>query len=246
MKNMTRTFSKRIEKSRTSLCPCGSTEYLDKVNPLAIIELDTLLISQRHLFRMPYSLHEKSGLSSVPIEPERILNFEKVAAQPQSVKTNIRFLDRSNVHINEAKQLFMQALDFSIEEEKNADQKEYEIPENAIPEKFFPPCIRKGLKGMEDGKKRFLFALTNFLRCAGWEYDKIYSLIEDWNKKNPETMREVYIKSQLRYHKQQNKRILPPNCRSFYQGIGICFPDSLCDKIKNPASYARRKTKFKH
>ena len=49
---------------------------------------------------------------------------------------------------------------------------------------------------------------------------------------------------QLRYHKQKKKRILPPNCKEFYQEIGICYPDNLCEKIKNPVSYSRRKTKF--
>ena len=50
---------------------------------------------------------------------------------------------------------------------------------------------------------------------------------------------------QLRYHKQQKKKILPPNCDNpaYYLDIGICKPDNLCNKIKNPISYAIRKSK---
>jgi len=247
MENMKRKFSKRLEKSETSICSCGSTKYEEKVNPLAIIEVDTLLISQRHLYRMPYSLHEKSGLCSLPFNPDNILKFEKKYAKPENLKVSkFRFLDKSNVKSNEAKQLLLQALDFSIQEDKIQikEQKLYDIPESAIPQKFFPPCILKGLQGMVDGRKRFMFALTNFLTSVGWDYDKIGELLHDWNKKNHESLREVYIVGQLRYHKQRKKRILPPNCKKFYQEIGICIPDNLCEKIKNPATYSRRKTKF--
>jgi len=36
----------------------------NKFDPYSVIEIDTLLISSRHLYRMSYSLHEKSGLAS--------------------------------------------------------------------------------------------------------------------------------------------------------------------------------------
>ena len=34
-------------------------------------------ISSRHLYRMPYSLHEKSGLVSIPFNPEKVMLFRK-------------------------------------------------------------------------------------------------------------------------------------------------------------------------
>jgi DNA-directed RNA polymerase subunit RPC12/RpoP len=247
MENMKRKFSKRLEQSKTSICSCGSTSYEERINPLAIIEVDTLLISSRHLYRMPYSLHEKSGLCSIPFNPQNVLKFEKKYAKAENLKvSSFRFLDRKSAQQNEARQLLMQAMDFSIKEEetKIVETKAYDVPETAIPELFFPPCMLKGLNGIEDGKKRFLFALVNFLSCVGWSYDKIETFVYEWNKKNVEGLREVYIVGHLRYHKQRNQKILPPNCRDFYKELGICFPDNLCDKIKNPASYARRKTKF--
>lgn len=249
MENMKRKFSKRLEQSKTSICSCGSTQYEERLNPLAIIEVDTLLISSRHLYRLPYSLHEKSGLCSLPFNPQFILRFEKKFAKPEMLKvSSFRFLDRKNPKPNEAKQLIMQALDFAIKEEetKVKETRVYDVPETAIPEQFFPPCILKGLGGIEDGKKRFLFALTNFLSCIGWNYDTIEKKIQEWNKKNPEPLREVYIIGHLRYHKQRNQRILPANCREFYKELGICYPDNLCEKIKNPVSYSRRKTRFIH
>lgn len=54
-------------------------------NFMKVIEIDTILITSRHLFRMPYSLNEKSGLVSIPLKPSRILEFSKEEAKPQKV-----------------------------------------------------------------------------------------------------------------------------------------------------------------
>ena len=37
---------------------------------------------------------------------------------------------------------------------------------------------------------------------------------------------------------------MPPNCsnKNYYPDLHICSPDSLCQKIKNPVNYSRRKT----
>jgi DNA primase catalytic subunit len=219
-----------------------------KFDPYSILNLDLLLISSRHLYRMPYSLHEKSHLVSVPINPEDILKFEKEDADPKKVKVSkFRFLDKGNVTKGEAKKLIVQAFDFSSkkEDEINAEaKKDYEI-KDAMPEQFFPPCIKLISNGLADGRKRALFILINFLTSLGWGYKEIEDYLKGWNKKNVEPLRENYLLGQLRYHKTQKKKILPPNCNnpSYYLGIGICKPDNLCNKIKNPVSYAIRKTK---
>ncbi|MBM3204333.1 hypothetical protein FJZ55_10580 [Candidatus Woesearchaeota archaeon] len=45
------------------------------------------------------------------------------------------------------------------------------------------------------------------------------------------------MKGQLQHFKAGEK--LPPNCNNeaYYKGIGVCQPDSLCKKIKNPVNY---------
>src|SRR3989338_10281382 len=88
----------------------------------------------------------------------------------------------------------------------------YEDVKEAVPEQFFPPCINLILKGVTDGRKRSMFILVNFLSSLGWGYEQIEQKLEEWNKKNPEPLREVLIKGQTRYHKQQKKKVLPPNC----------------------------------
>ena len=217
-------------------------------DPFSILNIDTLLISSRHLYRMPYVFNEKTGLVSIPINPEKVLLFNNAIASPKYVRVSkFKFLDKSKAEKNEASKLIVQAFDFSenkTEEIKIKNEKTYAMPESALHEQFFPPCIQNILKGIEDGKKRSIFILVNFLTSVGWDYEKIESLLKEWNKKNPEPIKEVYIVGQLRYHKQQKKRILPPNCQNsmYYKDFGVCTPDNLCQKIKNPVNYSRRKT----
>ncbi|MBD3355312.1 hypothetical protein GF361_04990 [Candidatus Woesearchaeota archaeon] len=225
-----------------------------KLDPEKMIDIDTILISSRHLYRMPYSLHEKSGLCSIPVDPDKIMEFDKSSAKPENISVNqrFRFLERKNIQPNQAKELFDKATEMmvikkSMEDFKNREiRPKQEIPEDAIPERFFPPCIKNILDGLSDGKKRSLFILTNFLTCCGWGHDKIKALLKKWNKKNDEPLREVLLVGQLRYHKNKKKNIPPPNCQNsmYYKDFGVCKPDNLCRKIKNPVQYSKRKTYF--
>ena len=223
----------------------------EKLDPDKIVDIDTILISSRHLYRMPYSLHEKSGLCSIPVDPDKILEFKKEMASPEKVVVNpkLRFLDRENITSNQANELFDRAVAERVNREdrmefQKKEIKQVDIPETAIPAQFFPPCIKNILAGLEDGKKRSLFILTNFLTSAGWSYDDIEKQLKEWNKKNAEPLREVLLVGQLRYHKQQKKKILPPNCQNmmYYKDFGVCKPDNLCNRIKNPVQYAKRRT----
>ncbi|MBI5392492.1 hypothetical protein HZA96_01360 [Candidatus Woesearchaeota archaeon] len=238
-------------ETKTQCNKCSSTSFDKRFDITALLDIDTVLISSRHLYRMAFSLHEKSGLFSLPINPEKVLEFDKQQATPNNDADNkeeikYKFLDTKNVKKDEATELILQAFDYHpifAEEDllQKLEQKEFSAPENAIPQELFPPCMLAGLQGMEDGKKRFMFALINFLESVGWDYPQIKALLTEWNKKNPSPLREVIIEGQLRYRKEQKKKILPQSCRQYYEDLQICNPDNLCQKIKNPVQYATRK-----
>ena len=159
--------------------------------------------------------------------------------------SEFRFLDRKNTEKDEANRLLMQAYDFSIKQETASvsEKREFEAPENALPEDLFPPCIKLILNGIDDGRKRALFILINYFTSIGWDYSMIEKKLKEWNDKNKEPIRDVYLLGQLRYHKQMRKRILPPNCNNemYMLGIGVCKPDNFCQRIKNPAQYSTKK-----
>lgn len=206
------------------------------------LEIDTILIAPRHLYRMPYSLHEKSMLASVPVETDKILKFKKEMAEPDKVQFSIPFLDRKSAKRGEAQMLLLNAFDFyPSEKQGEKERKEYDLPAEAIAEENFPPCIKTMLSGMEDGKKRALFTMINFLKGSGWNMDAVEQKVYDWNKKNPEPLREVYLKGQIFQAKKTRDVVPPHNCMQYYQDLRVCTPDSFCPKIKNPLQYARLK-----
>ena len=221
----------------------------NEFDPFSVLEIDTILISPRHLFRMPYSLHEKKGLASIVIKKEQLKNFHPGWAKPDRVYPK-PFLPE--VEENEARELFVQALDWASksrkpEEEKKQFQGQEIVIKDLSPE-FYPPCIKKLLGGMKsDGRKRALFILLNFLKSINMPQEDIEKTIEEWNTKNYKKLREGYIKSQIEWFKRQ-KKMLPPNCdKSIYKEIALCneeIKDSLCNLIKNPVNYSVRKLGF--
>ncbi len=258
MKHENNDFSeimKKTEKTAEEITRYEYNEMGDKIPKLdsePFLEIDTILISSRHLLRHVYSFNEKSKLVSIPIKTNQILTFDKKSAIPDNIKDfSTKFLEREKAKEGEANNLFVQAFDFKPQIENEYQQlaekskKEYQIPEEAIPEELFPPCIKRILEGLQDGRKRSLFILINFLTCAGWSYEQIEQRLKEWNKCNEEELRETILMGQLRYNKQQKKKILPPNClNSYYKDLQICSPDNLCKMIKNPIQYSRRKTYY--
>ncbi len=236
-------------------------ETYRKFNTSSIVAVDTVLIAPRHLYRMIYSLHEKSGLVSIPIDINRVLLFEKEEAKPEQVQiSNLVFLDDSNTVQGEAERLLKESFDFNpileTEEEEKRLKKAFvvqgEVDVKKIPEELFPPCIKLLLQGLKDGRKRALFILINFLTSVGWNYDEIKERLDVWNKANAEPLRETVIVTHLHYHKQQKKEILPPNCpkrennipiiqQNYYTDLQVCHPDGICARIKNPVQYAKKK-----
>ncbi|MFW5746117.1 MAG: hypothetical protein ACOCWQ_01035 [Nanoarchaeota archaeon] len=231
-------------------------ETVTRFHALNILEIDTLLISSRHLVRHVYSINEKSGWVSIPINPKKVLQFRREVAKLENfVKSNFSFLERKNIMPDDALPLFKQAYDFrdqagrsilTVEKTADASEKEFEQITDAIPEQFFPPCIQKIAAGLQDGRKRAMFILKNFLSSVGWQYPQIESYMLEWNKKNPDPLSESVILGSIRNLKKQRKSILPPNCDNdaYYKSIGICCPDNLCQSIRNPVNYALKKSYF--
>ncbi|MEM5866382.1 MAG: hypothetical protein QXG39_00480 [Candidatus Aenigmatarchaeota archaeon] len=226
----------------------------NEIDPFKVITID--VFGSRHLFRLPYSLHEKTLNVSLPIKPERVDKFDIQEALPEKAKVEEKFLVPKSV-LHDAEALVIEALDWSA---KHLVEKEEEIPKivikkrrvKVVPEEFFPPCVKKILRGLSDGRKRSLFILINFLRNMGWTLDKIESKVMEWNSKNVLPLRNTYVRTQLRWHFRQERNLLPPNCdnENFYRDIGLCEPDEICtdgDKIvvKNPVNYPLKKLKAK-
>ena len=218
-------------------------DYVKDFEEAKKVAPDLVLVSPRHLFRCPYSLHEK-GFVSVVLDKEEVENFQPKLAVPERVKIK-NFYPESKE--NEARELLISALDWGKEtwkkqETEKRDYGEIKIDKSKI---VYPPCISLIMKGLQDGRKRAVFILINYFRSLGLELNEIEEKLLEWNKLNKPKLKDGYILSQINWSRRQ-KVVLPPNCdKDYYKGIGVCNPDDFCRLIKNPVNYTIRKIRGK-
>ncbi len=236
-------LAKRIGKSLNDIV----TE--NELDPYKIVSMD--IFGSRHLFRMPYSLHETSLLVSLPIKPEKIGSFEKEDASIEKSRVEEKFLAVKEK--NDGESLIVEAFDWAskhnvqVREELPTQMRKF-IKMKEVPEALFPACIKILLNGMSDGKKRGLFVLITFLRNMGWPDEKIQDKVFEWNDKNMPPLRSNYLRSQLRWHFRQDRNLLPPNCNNevFYKQLGLydaCCKETDHANIKNPVNVPMRRLK---
>lgn len=213
-----------------------------------LMGLDLILVSPRHLFRMPYSLHEKTALASIVISENSLENFDMKDADPSKIKEIIDFSPDSKP--NEAGEFVREALDWvkdnqikaGISEEKiSGKYSEFKpVKITNLTEEQYPPSIKKILEGLGDGRKRALFVLINFFRSLGIEKEDFEKKIFEWNKKNEVPLKEGYITTQILWA-YRKKPVFPPNfATDYYKGIGI-IPTQEEYNLKNPVSYTIKK-----
>ncbi len=204
--------------------------------------VDVVLVSPRHLFRAPYSLHEKTAYASIPLDKSQIENFKPSDADPLKI-TKIKNFMPDSVH-GEATLLLTKALAQAEKEkpkqvEKKYDGKGIDLKGLTITDNMFPPIIRKLLKGIPaDGRKRALSLLLSFFTSLEFPEDYIEEKINEWNTKNYAPLKRGYIKSQIAWA-IKNKRLPPNYDKPIYKEFGIIAPPT--PGIKNPINYTIRK-----
>jgi DNA primase catalytic subunit len=232
-------YCKDFENENLSLSSDKYPEYFESKETLSaekIAALDLVLVAPRHLFRMPYSLHEKTALASVVLKKEQIDSFSPRDANP----LNIKIMDYlPNNGEGEAKKLLAAALDWK-KNDTETEEKAYKKYDNyekvdieGVTEEMFPAPIKKLLKGLKDGKKRGLFVLITFLRSLNFPPDYINQRVRDWNKLNEPQLKEGYVRSQIDWHLKQKRNILPPNYDNpgYYKDLGLLDGKP---EVKNP------------
>ncbi|MBU5689516.1 MAG: hypothetical protein QXM68_03950 [Candidatus Aenigmatarchaeota archaeon] len=214
-----------------------------KIDPFKVVAIDTNIISPRHLFRMPYALHEKNHLVSLPIKD--VTSFTKEQAELSKFEgVKEVFLQPKK---GEAASLVIQSLDFANKNviEEKPKQVFTKKTGRQIIKQDFPPCMKKLLEGgFSDGRKRGLFILVTFLKKMNWTWEEIEKEVELWNSKNKPPLPARYVKSQLKDFKKKTTDLMPYNCSDdAYKILGIYCGDEMHKEIKNPVSYVYKKKK---
>lgn len=257
------------EKSRKEILFCEYCNFDFLKNPEmfqksqekteSLIEADLILVAPRHLFRMPYSLHEKTALSSIVLDKNKIKDFQITDAKP--FKSEIKNF-YPNSKEDEARNLLLQALDWheqkqqqeNIIDEKRQEQRPNLLKSSKKPSEFkkveipnpsdeiFPPQIKLILQGIkQDGRKRALGILIPFFKSLGVPDNEIEKKVMQWNEKNYNPLRKGYILSQLNWSKKNPTRMPYNFDNPIYKDLGVDKPDQLAMQTKNPVSYAVKK-----
>ncbi|MBS3083352.1 hypothetical protein J4423_00960 [Candidatus Pacearchaeota archaeon] len=214
----------KIQESRESRGNLVANEFKENLKTEEIAPLDLVLVAPRHLFRMPYSLHEKTALASIVLNKEELISFTPKSADPLKVNIKPFYIEPSEP---EATNLLTEALKWKLQNEPQETEKriseEFIADFTGVTEEMFPQAIKKLLKGLQEGRKRGLFILLTFLKSLDYPNDYISQKINDWNKKNDPPLKDGYVKSQLDWHFKQKKKILPPNYNndSFYKDLKL-------------------------
>lgn len=216
------------------------SHFREETNKSTENSVDIVLVASRHLFRAPYSLHEKTSLASIVINKEDIENFKPADADPLKIKEPKSFMPDSVA--GEARELLFQAIDNARKQEipeKKYDGQSIDLKGLKITQEMFPPIIKKILKGIKtDGRKRALYILLSFFNSLDFPQGYIHEKVLEWNKKNYNSLKEGYLKSQLDWFSK--RKILPPNYdKPIYKEFGL--DSSIETKIKNPINYTIKK-----
>ncbi len=242
--SLTNSFSSGNKMTFTKEARTKSTtsEFTEDFAGEKIASLDLVLVAPRHLFRTPYSLHEKTALASIVLDKSQIDSFTPKDANP--MKINIKEFYKTPKR-NEAARLLESALSWkSIEESKiekpRRISEEFITDFTKVTEDMFPEAIKRLLKGLPEGRKRGLFVLITFFKALNYPEDYISQKCREWNEKNTPPLKEGYVKSQLDWHFKQKKKILPPNYSndSFYKDLKLIDENP---SEKNPIVEVMRK-----
>jgi len=221
---------------------CAKYKTKDQIKKEQIIKsqadsVDIVLVAPRHLFRSPYSLHEKTALVSMVLTREEFENFEITMADP--LKAKVRDYNPQS-EPEEARKLLIEALDWAKKKEperKKYDGKALDLKGLVITEEMFPPVIKKIMNGMkEDGRKRALGVLLSFFSSLEFPKEYMEEKVYEWNKKNYKPLKEGYIQSQVGWA-AKNKRLPPNYDKPTYKELGVA---SETDDLKNPINYTIR------
>jgi hypothetical protein len=202
--------------------------------------IDVVLVASRHLFRAPYSLHEKTAFVSKVLDRNEIESFKPMDADVLRVGETKSFLP--NCEAGEGEELLMRAIDWGkenqpVEKPKKFTGKSIDLKGLTIDEGMFPTEIKNIMKGMkEDGRKRALGILIAFFTSLEFPQDYIEEKVHEWNKKNFKPLKEGYIRSQISWG-MKNKRLPPNYDKPLYRELGILGRKV---EVKNPINYAIR------
>ena len=192
------------------------------------VEIDAAIYTPRHLIRIAYSLHHKSGLVSLPLAPDAIEQFNLEATKPvQNVDVDWDWL-KPKARPMEASKL----LDYVAKwlQRGKPNRRGLKVLTRRLHKAFSrsarnPPCVQTLLKEgfsrrLEGHRNRVLFAVLTGIRRLNFAITP--GELEELNMRSERPLPERELQYQISYH-MRRPHAYPFRCE-IMQSARLCPP----------------------
>lgn len=144
--------------------------------------IDTQIYDNKRLFRIPNTIHEKSGLYKIPITATELRSLteeeiRRMAASPRVIE--FKQYHGTNAYAQQQYQRMVQ--EFQIFDKDSKKDRKFHSKYD-----FTPPCIQHILEnGAIEGQRNITIAcLTGFCKNSGKSLTETIDFISEWNSRN--------------------------------------------------------------
>jgi hypothetical protein len=142
--------------------------------------IDIKIYDRRRLFRLPHSIHAKTGLYKIPLHIDEIESMS--LDQIKTLASEQRILEIPKPQLNHKAAA---ALANRIRQwEMNNAPKKYSGPRTQL--KQVPPCIKHLLETttQRGNRNMTLAVLASFFRCHGLTFEEALTRLKEWNSEH--------------------------------------------------------------
>lgn len=158
--------------------------------------LDTQIYDNKRMFRVPNTVHEKSGLYKVPLTAEELKTLSRdqitvIASSPR----NLSFKQFHGTNVFAQQQFARMVNEYYIFDKDNKKDRRFKRQYD-----FTPPCIQAILEnGAEEGQRNITIAcLAGFCKNSGKSLNEAIDFISEWNSRNTKPTGEQELKRTVR------------------------------------------------
>lgn len=143
--------------------------------------LDLIIYDKKRLFRIPNTVHEKTGLYKVQISYDQLTNCSVDDLKAYAVKPKEIIRPEPIASNKEAKRIYNRMVEEFLVEKEEQIKKNSSKRKGVL--KFMPPCIKYILdNGAQKGQRNITIScLVVYFKNTGLSLDETLEQIKDWN-----------------------------------------------------------------
>lgn len=158
--------------------------------------IDTQIYDNKRLFRIPNTIHEKSGLYKIPLTPEELRSLtEEEIRQMAKAPRNLEPKQYHGTNAYAQQQYQRMVQEFQVFDKESKKDRRFKSKYD-----FTPPCIQHIIdNGAVEGQRNITIAcLTGFCKNSGKSLTETTDYISEWNSRNIKPTGEQELKKTVK------------------------------------------------